>query len=67
MPRGDAAPSGRVLVAEDGRRLDPVDEVIVLTGFRPDPTFLDELRPGLDERLQAPVEPAPLIDPNQRS
>ncbi len=24
-----------VLVAEDGRRLDPVDEVIVLTGFRP--------------------------------
>ncbi len=24
-----------VLVAEDGRRLDPVDEVIVLTGFPP--------------------------------
>lgn len=56
-----------VLVAEDGRRLDPVDEVIVLTGFRPDLTFLDELRLGLDERLQAPVELAPLIDPNQHS
>ncbi|MFG2234495.1 NAD(P)-binding domain-containing protein [Streptomyces sp. IBSNAI002] len=56
-----------VLVGEDGRRLDPVDEVIVLTGFRPDLTFLDELRLGLDERLQAPVELAPLIDPNQHS
>ncbi|MFC8270364.1 NAD(P)-binding domain-containing protein [Streptomyces cinereoruber] len=56
-----------VLVAEDGRRLDPVDEVIVLTGLRPDLTFLDELRLGLDERLQAPVELAPLIDPNQHS
>ncbi|MDX2396412.1 NAD(P)-binding domain-containing protein [Streptomyces sp. DK15] len=56
-----------VLVAEDGRRLAPVDEVIVLTGFRPDLTFLDELRLGLDERLQAPTELAPLIDPNQHS
>ncbi|MFF8843437.1 NAD(P)-binding domain-containing protein [Streptomyces sp. NPDC015127] len=56
-----------VLVAEDGRRLDAVDEVIVLTGFRPDLSFLDELRLGLDERLQAPVELAPLIDPNQHS
>ncbi|MER7000426.1 NAD(P)-binding domain-containing protein [Streptomyces sp. NPDC000410] len=56
-----------VLVAEDGRRLAPVDEVIVLTGFRPDLSFLDELRLGLDERLQAPVGLAPLIDPNQHS
>ncbi|MGW7102650.1 NAD(P)-binding domain-containing protein [Streptomyces sp. NPDC054883] len=56
-----------VLVAEDGRRLDPVDEVVVLTGFRPDLTFLDELRLGLDERLQAPTGLAPLIDPNQHS
>ncbi|MFJ9643572.1 NAD(P)-binding domain-containing protein [Streptomyces sp. NPDC101206] len=56
-----------VLVAEDGRRLDAVDEVIALTGFRPDLSFLDELRLGLDERLQAPVELAPLIDPNQHS
>ncbi|MBK3562689.1 NAD(P)-binding domain-containing protein [Streptomyces sp. MBT62] len=56
-----------VLVGEDGRRLDPVDEVIVLTGLRPDLSFLDELRLGLDERLQAPVALAPLIDPNQHS
>ncbi|MFE5483202.1 NAD(P)-binding domain-containing protein [Streptomyces sp. NPDC056527] len=56
-----------VLISEDGHRLDPVDEVIVLTGFRPDLSFLDELRLGHDERLQAPVELAPLIDPNQHS
>ncbi|MFH8239022.1 NAD(P)-binding domain-containing protein [Streptomyces sp. NPDC018321] len=56
-----------ILVGEDGRRLDAVDEVIVLTGFRPDLSFVDELRLGLDERLQAPVALAPLIDPNQHS
>ncbi|MGV9629233.1 FAD-dependent oxidoreductase [Streptomyces sp. NPDC003487] len=56
-----------VLVADDGRRLDPVDEVIVLTGFRPDLSFLSEVRLGLDERLQAPVALAPLIDPNVHS
>ncbi|WKX11161.2 NAD(P)-binding domain-containing protein [Streptomyces sp. NL15-2K] len=56
-----------VLVAEDGRRLDPVDEVIVLTGFRPDLSFLSEIRLGLDERLQAPTALAPLIDPNAHS
>ncbi|WP_328502478.1 NAD(P)-binding domain-containing protein [Streptomyces sp. NBC_00457] len=56
-----------VLVAEDGRRLDPVDEIIVLTGFRPDLSFLSEVRLGLDERLQAPTALAPLIDPNVHS
>ncbi|MFK4222544.1 NAD(P)-binding domain-containing protein [Streptomyces sp. NPDC019890] len=56
-----------VLIGEDGRRLDPVDEVIVLTGLRPDLSFLSEIRLGLDERLQAPTELAPLIDPNQHS
>ncbi|MEU9577657.1 FAD-dependent oxidoreductase [Streptomyces chilikensis] len=56
-----------VLVAEDGRRLGPVDEVVVLTGLRPDLSFLSEIRLGLDERLEAPVALAPLIDPNQHS
>jgi hypothetical protein len=60
-------PDRLVLVAEDGRRSAPVDEVIALTGLRPDLTFLDELRLGLDERLQAPVALAPLIDPNVHS
>ncbi|GLX53233.1 flavoprotein [Streptomyces hygroscopicus subsp. hygroscopicus] len=61
---GDGRP---VLVAEDGRRLEAVDELIVLTGFRPDLSFLSEVRLRLDERLQAPVALAPLIDPNQHS
>ncbi|PZT68870.1 flavoprotein [Streptomyces sp. SW4] len=64
----ERAGDGRlVLVGEDGRRLEPVDEVIVLTGFRPDLSFLSEIRLRLDERLQAPVELAPLIDPNRHS
>ena len=56
-----------VLVTEDGRRLDPVDEIIVLAGLRPDLSFLSELRLALDERLQAPTALAPLIDPNVHS
>ncbi|MFD3838082.1 FAD-dependent oxidoreductase [Streptomyces sp. NPDC058642] len=56
-----------VLESDDGRRTDPLDEVIVLTGFRPDLSFLSELRLGLDERLQAPTVLAPLIDPNVHS
>lgn len=56
-----------VLVAEDGRRIEPVDEVVVLTGLRPDLSFVSELRLGLDERLQAPTALAPLIDPNVHS
>ncbi|WP_432927757.1 FAD-dependent oxidoreductase [Microbispora sp. CA-135349] len=56
-----------VLIADDGRRTEPIDEVIVLTGFRPDLSFLSEVRLGLDERLQAPLALAPLIDPNVHS
>jgi hypothetical protein len=56
-----------VLVGEDGRRLPEVDEIIGLTGFRPDLSFLSEVRLELDVRLQAPVELAPLIDPNIHS
>nr|WP_206323037.1 SidA/IucD/PvdA family monooxygenase [Streptomyces sp. HNM0575] len=56
-----------VLSGEDGRRLEPVDEVIALTGLRPDLSFLGELRLGLDTRLQSPLELAPLIDPNVHS
>ncbi|MFB7470670.1 NAD(P)-binding domain-containing protein [Kitasatospora sp. NPDC056184] len=56
-----------LLVAEDGRRSEPVDRVVVLTGLRPDLSFLSEVRLGLDDRLQAPIALAPLIDPNQHS
>jgi thioredoxin reductase len=56
-----------VLVAEDGRQLFPADHVVVLTGFRPDLSFLSELRLELDPILQAPVRLAPEIDPNVHS
>ena len=46
--------AGVVLVAEDGRRLEPADQVVVLTGFRPDLSFLSEMRLDLDPVLQAP-------------
>jgi hypothetical protein len=56
-----------VLEAVDGRRLDPVDEVVVVTGFRPDLSFLSEVRLDLDPVLQAPRALAPLVDPNVHS
>jgi thioredoxin reductase len=57
--------SGRaVLVSGDGRELAPADSVIVLTGFRPDLSFLSEMRLDLDPVLQAPRKIAPGIDPN---
>jgi hypothetical protein len=55
-----------VLVAEDGRRL-AADRVVVLTGFRPDLSFLSELRLELDPTLQAPVRIAAEVDPNVHS
>ena len=56
-----------VLVAEDGRELEPADVVVVLTGFRPDLGFLSEVRLDLDPVLQAPSAIAPSIDPNVHS
>jgi Thioredoxin reductase len=56
-----------VLVAEDGRRLDPASRVFVSTGFRPDLSFLSEIRLDLDLRLQAPAKVAVEVDPNLHS
>jgi thioredoxin reductase len=56
-----------VLVAEDGRELAPAETVVVLTGFRPDLSFLSEMRLDLDPVLQAPRRVAPVIDPNVHS
>jgi Pyridine nucleotide-disulphide oxidoreductase len=56
-----------VLAAEDGRELAPADSVVVLTGFRPDLSFLSEMRLDLDPVLQAPRRIAPGIDPNVHS
>jgi thioredoxin reductase len=43
------------------------DELIVATGFRPDLSFLRELRIALDPALECPPALAPLIDPNVHS
>ncbi|MGQ0838187.1 NAD(P)-binding domain-containing protein [Actinokineospora sp.] len=65
--RVDREDSRLVLESVDGHRLDPVDEVVVLTGFRPDLAWLSEIRLDLDPVLQAPRGLAPLIDPNVHS
>lgn len=56
-----------VLVAEDGRELPAADTVVVLTGFRPDLSFLSEMRLDLDPTLDAPRRIAADIDPNIHS
>ncbi|WP_203043180.1 NAD(P)-binding domain-containing protein [Pimelobacter simplex] len=56
-----------VLVGEDGREVAPADSVVVLTGFRPDLSFLSELRLDLDPTLEAPRRIAAEIDPNIHS
>ena len=50
-----------------GSRSVVADELIVSTGFRPDLSFLSELRLRLDPAIEAPVALAPLIDPNEHS
>ncbi|MGB3829700.1 MAG: FAD-dependent oxidoreductase [Ornithinimicrobium sp.] len=55
------------LVSADGAAVRGLDEVVVATGYRPDLSFLSEVRLDLDSRLQAPRALAPSIDPNQHS
>lgn len=57
---------GRLRIAA-GTRSAIADELIVSTGFRPDFSFLSELRLRLDPAIEAPVALAPLIDPNEHS
>jgi glycine/D-amino acid oxidase-like deaminating enzyme len=60
--------AGRAILAtEDGRELAPADNVVVLTGFRPELSFLSEMRLDLDPVMQAPRRVAPVIDPNIHS
>jgi len=66
VDRVEARPDG--LVVSDGtRELEPVDEIVAATGFRPDLGLLSELRIALDQGTQAPLALAPLIDPNLHS
>jgi cation diffusion facilitator CzcD-associated flavoprotein CzcO len=63
-----ADPEGRLrLESLDGQAVDAVDEVVVVAGFRPDLSFLSEVRLDLDPVLSATRQLAPLIDPNVHS
>jgi len=56
-----------VHVDDGSTALGPFDEIVAVTGFRPDLAPLRELRIRLDEILEAPPALAPLIDPNLHS
>ena len=58
--RVEATLRGRAAIEE-------VDRIVVATGFRPDFSFLRELRLGLDPAVEATPALAPLIDPNVHS
>ncbi|MGE7648787.1 NAD(P)-binding domain-containing protein [Peribacillus frigoritolerans] len=44
-----------------------IDEMVVGTGFRPDTSFLNEIRINLDSAVESIDTLAPLIDPNNHS
>ncbi len=67
VERIERVDGGVIVGAEDGRLLPPADKVVVLAGFRPDLSFLSEMRLELDPTLQAPVRVASEIDPNLHS
>lgn len=59
--------AGLTIESSNGSTVEGVDEVIVVTGFRPDLSFLDEVRLDLDPVLSSTTKLAPLIDPNVHS
>jgi hypothetical protein len=67
IERTTATLSGIVLVSPDGRTAGPFDEIIAATGFRPDFSFLREVRLDLDPWVESTRALAPLIDPNVHS
>jgi hypothetical protein len=65
MPEGNAV---KVAALLGGKPFDiTVDRIVVAAGFRPDLSFLRELRIELDPAVEAPPKLAPLIDPNVHS
>ncbi|AEF41263.1 NAD(P)-binding domain-containing protein [Hoyosella subflava] len=67
VERIDVVGRAIVLLSADGRKAGPFDEVIAATGFRPDFSFLRELRLDLDPWVESTRTLAPLIDPNVHS
>jgi thioredoxin reductase len=61
------AGAGVVIVDSHQVALGPFDEIVAVTGFRPDLSMLAELRLDLDPAVESPRALAPLIDPNVHS
>jgi hypothetical protein len=59
--------AGVVVVNAEQVALGPFDEIVAVTGFRPDFSMLAELRLDLDSAVESPRALAPLIDPNVHS
>ena len=51
----------------DGQQVRDVDEIVVVTGFRPDLGFLSEVRLDLDPALESPRVLADQIHPDHHS
>jgi thioredoxin reductase len=67
--RIDHNAAGLTIMGETGCCLQEIkaDEIVVATGFRPDLSFLREVRLDLDPALECPAALGPLIDPNVHS
>jgi thioredoxin reductase len=66
--RVDGPSDGQLtLVSVDGHQVTDLDEVIVVTGFRPDHSWLSEVHLDLDGELSAPSALAPEIHPAYHS
>ncbi|MGK4188312.1 NAD(P)-binding domain-containing protein [Rothia koreensis] len=55
------------LESSDGEVIEGLDRIVCATGFRPDLSFLSEVRLDLDRQLEAPAGIAADIDPNWHS
>jgi len=58
---------GLTVVGEDDARIEGVDQMFALTGFRPDLSILSEVRTATDATLEAVAGLAAQIDPNVHS
>jgi hypothetical protein len=56
-----------VVVRGQDDAIPEVDEIIAVTGYRPNLDMLREVRLSLDPAIESPLELAPLIDPNIHS
>lgn len=56
-----------ITLSDSQREIGPFDEIIAVTGFRPNLSMLGELRLDLDPAVESPRALAPLIDPNIHS